>query len=174
MNAKPDPGLLSLVSGFVDRAIGADGLSPAVREKLLRQQLASVANMTPALLAVCIVVAAAFLSLTWATPRFWPVLAGTGVIVMLCAHGAFLALRPRQADAASRIRTGVWQTIVYAGLVGTLWGLVFNVLPIDTDQTARSVATIAVGGLLCISMMALVNYPQALSAFNITMIVVSL
>ena len=51
MSVIPGLGLLSLINGFVDRAIGADGLEPRVRDKLLRQQLGSVSRMTPAVLA---------------------------------------------------------------------------------------------------------------------------
>ena len=53
----------------------------------------------------------------------------------------------------------------------TLWGLVLNVLPVDQDPAIRGAATIGAGGLLCICMMALVVYPQALAAFSIPLIV---
>ena len=171
MSVLPGIGLFSLVNGFVDRAIGADGLSPHVRQKLLRQQLRSVGQMAPAMLVASVVVSAVFLVLTWNTVQFWPTAAAVGVINLLQLHGTYVALARRQDGDGDRPGKSVVLTILYAFLVGTLWGLVLNVLPVDQDITVRGAATIGVGGLLCISMMALVNYPQALAAFSIPLII---
>lgn len=167
----PGADLLSLVNGFVDRAIGAAGLSAHVRDKLLRQQLGSVSRMAPAMLAASLVVSVVFLSLTWQTPRFWPILLALGVITLIGLHSTYLTFaRPREGTDW-RTEKSVVRVVTYAMLLGTLWGFVFNVLPVDQSATTRSAATIGAGGLLCISMMALVNYPQALAAFSIPLIV---
>ena len=79
-------GLLSLINGFVDRAIGADGLEPRVRDKLLRQQLGSVSRMTPAVLAASVVVSGVFLMMTWQTSRFWPILFACSIIVLIAVR----------------------------------------------------------------------------------------
>ena len=92
MSVIPGSGLISLINGFVDRAIGADGLTQRVRDKLLRQQLGSVARMAPAVLAASLVVLGVFLTLTWQTARFWPVLAAAVPIVLIGLHGSYLAL----------------------------------------------------------------------------------
>lgn len=170
MSVIPGAGLFSLINGFVDRAIGADGLSPHVRQKLLRQQLGSVNQMTPAMLVASVVVSAVFLLLTWDTPRFLPIAITVGAINLLQLHATYLALAHPPAPLDGRPRDSVIRTVLYAFLLGTLWGLVLNVLPVDQPSTLRSAATIGVGGLLCISMMALVNYPQALAAFSIPLI----
>ena len=171
MNPIPGAGLFSSINGFVDRAIGADGLSPHVRHKLLRQQLGSVSQMTPAMLMASVVLAAVFLVLTWGTSHFVPIAVATGAITMLQLHGTYLALVYPQVPKDRRPRKSVARTILYAFLLGTLWGLVLNVLPVAQDNTLRGAATIGLGGLLCIAMMALVNYPQALAAFCIPLLV---
>jgi diguanylate cyclase (GGDEF)-like protein/PAS domain S-box-containing protein len=171
MSVIPGAGLLSLINGFVDRAIGADGLSPHVRQKLLRQQLGSVNQMTPPMLVASVVVSAVFLLLTWNTSRFAPIAVAVAAINLLQLHATYLALAQPQASLDGRSGRPVARTVLYAFLLGTLWGLVLNVLPVEQHSTLRSAATIGVGGLLCISMMALVNYPQALAAFTIPLIV---
>ena len=62
--------VISRMNGFVDRAIGADGLSDPLREKLLRQQLQSVALMVPALMATSLIVSVVLLVVTWGLPSF--------------------------------------------------------------------------------------------------------
>ena len=171
MSVIPGSGLLSLINGFVDRAIGADGLEPRVRDKLLRQQLGSVSRMTPAVLAASLVVSGVFLMLTWQTSRFWPILIACSIIVLIGLHGSYLAFVHPQENADGPPRKAVMRTITYALLLGTLWGLVLNVLPVEQNPAIRGAATIGAGGLLCISMMALVVYPQALAAFSIPLIV---
>lgn len=174
MSVIPGSGLVSLINDFVDRAIGVDGLAPHVRGKLLRQQLGSVARMAPAMLAASLVVSAVFLTLTWGTVRFWPILAAVCAIVLIGAHGTYLAYvhSPRRATGASR--ASVIRTIAYAALLGCLWGFALNVLPVGQSPTLRGAATIGFGGLFCISLMAMVHYPQALAAFSIPLVVGSL
>lgn len=170
MSVNPGTGLISVIDGFVDRAIGADGLSPHVRDKLLRQQLGSVIRMTPAMLAASLVVSVIFLTLTWQSMRFWPILAATTVINLLGLYGTYLALaRPGASSQGSPGRT-VRLTVAYAALLGILWAFVLNVLPLGQDPIMRGAGTIAAGGLLCISMMVLLHYPQALAAFSIPLI----
>ena len=174
MSAIPGSGLISLINGFVDRAIGADGLTPRVRDKLLRQQLGSVARMAPAMLAASLVVLAVFLTLTWQTTRFWPVLAAACAITLIGMHGSYLAIAKKPNRAERGARVSVVRTITYAALLGCLWGFVLTVLPVDQNPSLRGAATIGVGGLFCVSMMALVYYPQALAAFCLPLIIGSL
>ncbi|MGK2226207.1 putative bifunctional diguanylate cyclase/phosphodiesterase [Devosia sp.] len=171
MNTQSGSGLLSLVNGFVDRAIGAADLPTAVRQKLLRQQLNSVSKMTPAMLASTVVVSVVFLLLTWGTARFWPMAVTLAAINMLQLHASYLAWSNPNLSLESKPHKSVVRTVLYALLLGTLWGVVFNIIPVDLNSTVRGAATIGAGGLLCISMMALVNYPQALAAFTIPLIV---
>lgn len=164
-------GLFTLVNDFVDRAIGADELAPPVREKLLRQQLASVNRMTPAILATSLVVSVVILLLTWGTKDFIPTLVGTAVIMMICLHGMIFARFDEQAELDGRPTKSVVHTIVHAALLGVLWGLTLNILPVNESSEMRAAATMAAGGLLCVAMMALVHYPQALAAFTIPLMV---
>ena len=171
MSVTGKTGLISLVNGFVDRAIGADVLPLAVRQKLLRQQLDSVGVMMPAMLGGTVVVSAVFLFLNWGASGFWLLAAIIGLINLLQAHAVFLAWRFTALESRQQVGISSARTVLYALLLGTLWGVVFNLLPVDLNSTVRGAATIVAGGLLCISMMALVNYPQALAAFTIPLLV---
>ncbi|MGB3339319.1 MAG: EAL domain-containing protein [Devosia sp.] len=170
MSVIPSWNPISRINGFFDRAIGAGGLPPHVRNKLLRQQLGSVVRMTPAMLAASLVVSVVYLVLTWQTTRFWPILAAVAVINLIGLHGTYLALAQPRDPAEGSPRKTVIRTIAYAALLGTLWGFVLNVLPVDQDPIIRAAASIGAGGLLCVSMMVLLNYPQALAAFAIPLI----
>src|SRR5690606_54045 len=150
----PGVGLISLINGFVDRAIGADGLAPPVRSKLLRQQLGSVSRMTPAMLAASLVVSVVFLGLCWQTPGLWPVLVALTIINLIALHGIYVAFGRRPARAERASHRSVTSTVTHALLMGLLWGFVLNVLPVYEDLTLRGAVAIGAGGLLCISMMA--------------------
>ncbi|QDZ11215.1 putative bifunctional diguanylate cyclase/phosphodiesterase [Devosia ginsengisoli] len=171
MSVIPVWGLISRINGFVDRAIGADDLSPHVRDKLLRQQLGSVTQMAPAVLAASLAVSAVFLALTWQTAQFWSILAATSIIIAIGLHGSYLAFVHPRKQAEGPPRNAVIRTIIYAMALGALWGFILNVLPLGQDPAIRSAATVGTGGLLCISMMALMVYPQALAAFSVPLIV---
>ncbi len=171
MTVIPGLGLISLIDGWVDRGIGADDLTPHVRDKLLRQQLGSVARMTPAMLAASLVVSLVFLTLTWGSTGFWPMLAATCAIVALGVHGSYLAYIRRPRRMAGSPRASVIRTIGYAAMLGCLWGVVLNLLPADGGDGIRAVAIIGATGLSCVAMMALVHYPQALAAFSVPLVV---
>ncbi len=161
----------SLIDGFVDRAIGADGLSVALREKLLGQQLASVALMVPALMAASLIVSVVFMVVTWGLPSFG-VLAGLlSAINIIHFYATVLASRTLPGQAIGRAATKVVLLALSAGL---LWALVLSVLPVEQDIAIRTVALLGAGGLLCISLIALINYPQALAALTIPIVIGSL
>ncbi|WP_375452482.1 putative bifunctional diguanylate cyclase/phosphodiesterase [uncultured Devosia sp.] len=87
----PVAGLVLLANRLVDRAIGAGGLAPHVRHKLVRQQLRSIGWTTLALLAGSLMVSAILLVLIWGSDRFVPLLACLGAINMLYLFAAVLA-----------------------------------------------------------------------------------
>lgn len=165
----PAPGnMFSQLNGFVDRAIGADGLSVPMREKLLRQQLASVALMAPALLAASLIVSVVFLVVTRGLPVFGALAGLVSAINIICFVGTIWAARGRSALAASQVASRV---VVLALGLGVLWSVVLSVLPVQEDMAIRTVALLGAGGLLCISMIALINYPQALAAMTIPLVI---
>ena len=161
----------SQINGFVDRAIGADGLSGALREKLLGQQLASLALMVPALMAASLIVSAVFLVVTWGLPSF-PVLAALiGAINLLHLYANMLASHSKSGQPVGHAAT---QVVLLALAAGVLWAVVLSVLPVQQDMAIRTVALLGAGGLLCVSLIALINYPQALAALTIPIVVGSL
>ncbi|HTN62119.1 MAG TPA: EAL domain-containing protein [Devosia sp.] len=163
--------LVAPLDGLIDRLIGAGDLGGHVRNKLLRQQLRSIGQMTPALLVGSLVVSVVFLALTWGTARFLPLLTCLAAIeaIYLCAT---IMARTSPNPAALGVPAGaVVKTLCFAMALGGLWGATLNILPVGDSALVRSAATIGVGGLMCVSMMALVNYPQAFIAFIIPLLV---
>tara|TARA_R110002020_G_scaffold11340_5_gene42723 strand:+ start:2464 stop:4857 length:2394 start_codon:yes stop_codon:yes gene_type:complete len=169
MKTTAKTGMIAMIDGFVDRAIGVDGLPPVVRQKLLRQQLMSVRQMVPAMTAVMAVVSPILLMLSWGGSQFGALVVTLGVINALQIHAGYLAWRSVLREPPARVDPAA-RTIIYALLLGALWGVVFNLLPLDMNTGIRGAAAICAGGLLCTAMMALVNYPQALAAFAIPLI----
>ncbi|WP_052726683.1 putative bifunctional diguanylate cyclase/phosphodiesterase [Devosia epidermidihirudinis] len=165
MSVRPGAGLFSVIDRYVDRAIGAGDLAEHVREKLLRQQLAAVSRMVPTMLASSAIVSVIFAILTWGTDRFLITAALMAIINAMLINATVLTARRSGTNAPTH--SAVIRVNTYALVSGILWSIVFNILPLDQGDTIRGAATIGVGGLLCISMMALVNYPQALAAFAI-------
>ncbi len=167
------PGVLRLINNFVDRAIGASDLSASVRDKLLGQQLASVSRMMPALLTASLIVSVIFVILTQDTSRFPLILSLLLSANLIFLYATYRALAPRKGHVLQNSRNAT-RTIVSALLAGGLWAVAISVLPVDQNSTLRGAALIGAGGLLCVSMMALIHYPQAMAAFTIPLIVGSI
>jgi diguanylate cyclase (GGDEF)-like protein/PAS domain S-box-containing protein len=163
--------VISRINGFVDRAIGADGLSAPLREKLLRQQMQSVALMVPALMATSLIVSVVLLVVTWGLPAFGLL---AGLLSAINAIHLYATARAARGPSDGPIGQAPAQVVLLALLVGVLWAIVLSVLPVHQDMAIRTVALLAAGGLLCISLIALINYPQALAALTIPIVVGSL
>ena len=163
--------VISRVNGFVDRAIGADGLSGPLREKLLRQQLQSVALMVPALMATSLIVSVVLLVVTWGLPTFGLL---AGLLSAINAIHLYATARAARGSSDGPMGKAPAQVVLLALLVGVLWAIVLSVLPVHQDMAIRTVALLGAGGLLCISLIALINYPQALAALTIPIVVGSL
>jgi len=162
-------GLLSLINDFVDRAIGADGLRPSLREKLLRRQFDSVAEMAPAMLASSIVVVSVLLYMTWGQAGFLPVsVLGSALVALHGIASLVSRLKPGQKGNVDHVAAGI---VTMALVLGILWGVLLSALPIAEDSMLRSAVLIGGGGILCVSVMALVNYPQAMAAYSIPLII---
>ena len=164
-------GLVSAINGLVDRIIGADGLPGHVRNKLLRQQLRSIAQMTPAVLVGSVAASVIFLVLTWGTDQFLPLLACLGVANLIHLAGAIVSRVSGDAAKATVAASEVARALCFAAALGALWGTALNILPIGDSPVVRGAATIGIGGLVCISMMAMANYPQVILAFMIPLLV---
>jgi diguanylate cyclase (GGDEF)-like protein/PAS domain S-box-containing protein len=160
--------VISRINGFVDRAIGADRLSVPLREKLLRQQLESVALMVPALMATSLILSVVFLVVTWGMPGFGLLAALLSAINAIHLYATVRAAGSRSEQSIERASTLV---VGLALVVGCLWAVVLSVLPVQQDMAIRTVALLGAGGLLCISLIALINYPQALAALTIPIVV---
>ena len=163
--------VISRMNGFVDRAIGADGLSDPLREKLLRQQLQSVALMVPALMATSLIVSVVFLVVTWGLPSFGLL---AGLLSVINVIHLYATARAARGSSDGPIGRAPVQVILLALTVGVLWAIVLSVLSVQQDMAIRTVALLGAGGLLCISLIALINYPQALAALTIPIVVGSL
>src|SRR5690606_17690998 len=171
MKSVPGPSLFSAVDRFVDRAIGADGLTRHLRDKLLAQQMASVGQLFPAITAASLVVAALFMVLSWGSSLAWPMALCVTIILLLALNASRLAARLGDNPPAEAVRNCSRLMVAHAGLLGGLWGLAFNMLPSASAAGLTGTGTMGLGGLLIISAVALVNFPQALAAFTIPLIV---
>jgi PAS domain S-box len=171
MKSVPGPSLFSAVDRFVDRAIGADGLTRHLRDKLLAQQMASVGQLFPAITAASLVVAALFMVLSWGSSLAWPMALCVTIILLLALNASRLAARLGDNPPAEAVRSCSRLMVAHAGLLGGLWGLAFNMLPSASAAGLTGTGTMGLGGLLIISAVALVNFPQALAAFTIPLIV---
>lgn len=117
----PGSGLFSLVNRFVDRAIGADVLSAVVRQNLLHQQLRSVAEMTPAMLAASTAVSVVFMMMSWGHPGFWYLVLTLAVILIMQLHSVYLAFVHIRTPAILVPNKTGNRTILYAFMVGVAW-----------------------------------------------------
>ncbi len=171
MKSVSGPSVFSAVDRFVDRAIGADGLTPNLRDKLLAQQMTSVGYMFPAITAASLVVAALFMVLSWGTSLAWPMALCVTTILFLAANASRLGARLGDSSTAQEARGAARGLVAHSALLGALWGVAFNMLPSSTGGGLTGTGTMGLGGLLVISAVALVNFPQALAAFTIPLIV---
>ena len=172
MRVNPYPALagpILSVNGLIDHLVGAGGLAAQVRSKLLRQQLRSIEQMTPALLAGSLMVSAILLTLTWGTARFSQLL-----VCLLAINIVYLAetimSRWSRGPATWSLPAVTGKAMGFSIALGCLWGITLSILPVE-DTLVRSAATIGVGGLMCISLMALVTYPQACIGFVVPLMV---
>ncbi|MGV8953845.1 MAG: putative bifunctional diguanylate cyclase/phosphodiesterase [Cypionkella sp.] len=159
-------GPISSINDLIDDAIGAGRLASHVRTKLLYQQLSSMAPTAMALLVGAKVVSLILLVLTWGTPGFTPLLVCLVAINLLHLSAVAIAWEGRGSTALWSPQASVARAMGFAITLGCLWGATLNILPMD-DPLMRSAATIGVGGLMCISLMAMINYPQALLGFTV-------
>ncbi len=171
MSSVSGPGVFSAVDRFVDRAIGADGLTRHLRDKLLAQQMASVGHLFPAITAASLVVAALFLVLCWGSSLMWPMALCVTIILLLCLNAGRIATGLGDNPAALDTRRSAVALVAHAALLGGLWGLAFNMLPAAGEAGLTGTGTLGLGGLLIISAVALVNFPQALAALTIPLII---
>lgn len=149
--------LAAAVNDMFDRSIGAAGLSPEVRRNLLRQQVDSIGRMLPVLVAASLVVALTMLALTWRTALFWPLLAVTGVIALMGLHSIWLAPDQSRGKITLRPIESASRGVIYSAVLGTLWGVVINVLPLAEGGDMRAIAATGIGGLVSIAIMALLT-----------------
>jgi PAS domain S-box-containing protein len=133
--------------------------------------LESVALMIPALMATSLILSVVFLVVTWGMPSFGLLAALLSAINAIHLYATVRAAGTRSDQSIKRAST----LVVGLGLVvGCLWAVVLSVLPVQQDMAIRTVALLGAGGLLCISLIALINYPQALAALTIPIVVGSL
>lgn len=156
--------LVVAINGFVDRAIGAADLPVTLREKLLREQLQSAIQMAPAMLAATVIVSTVFVVMSLGASTF-PVVLGLIVSVNIAYFlHAVLAMR---GLGEVPVATLAARTSMFALLEGLLWAAILALLPTKGAPALLNAQLIGAGGLFCVSMMSLVNYPQAMGALVI-------
>lgn len=167
MSITPKPGQILLISGLIDRALGADALTPGMRQNVLRRQLQSIAPMAPVLLVASLVLSVVLLITSAGQAWFWLLTASMGsllVLQLVHTHRSGRRTEPLRADEPNRAAAFV---VLQALLLGTLWGVVLHlVLSGGGTPHLPVAASLGAGGLLCVAAVALINYPLALLAFG--------
>lgn len=165
MTTYGDP--LSALNRLFDRAIGAEGLRPAVRERLLRRQLGSIDRTAPAMLAAAIMIFAVLGLASWHEAAFAPALGVTLLIVLLHAASLLAVRQPFDPARDAEWAAAVAVSLSFAG--GCLWGVVVWLLPAAGTAFAGPVL-LGCGGVLVIASLSLVHYPQALAVYCLPLI----
>jgi len=147
------------VEATIDRIVGADHLKPHIRQQLLGEQLRTVVQMAPLLLAAVLITSIVFLVVTAGTPAFDPVFWWAVTAVSYYSFASLVWWRDRKGPRhILSVPTTVKFAIAGCFVSGTLWGIVANILPIEVPAI-RAAAIIGIGGMLFISMLSLVNLP---------------
>jgi len=158
--------LAARVERVVDRVTGADRLKPHIRQQLQLEQVRIIVQLSPLLFGGALLTSIVFLSFVVDTPTFSPTFWWAVAINSL--YGLAAAVWWRGRHDPSHIfseRSNVNTTILCAFLTGALWGVAANIMPID-DPSIRAVVSIGVGGMLFVSLLALVSLPLAALAFT--------
>jgi diguanylate cyclase (GGDEF)-like protein/PAS domain S-box-containing protein len=164
-------GLFSSVNTTIDRLAAAGELPVAERNALLHRQLRSLGQTAPALLAGSLLVSAIFLVLTWGSPQSVPLAACLLGINLIYGVASIVSGRPQSPNKFEFPFATVIKAIGFAAALGALWGATLNILPLGSSAFMSSAFTIGFGGIVCVSMMALAIYPQALIAFTLPLVV---
>jgi len=163
-----DPSM-SFISAFnrrLETIVGIAGLRPAVRARLLRQQLVTVLEMTPFLATGSLIVSAMLVGIAWHTPWFAITIAWA-----VAVNGVYVAtmlawIRARYRADENRVQwAGPIRTLLRASLLGALWATPHFFFP-DNVAFINAALVVGTGAMLCASMVAYANYPQALLGFT--------
>ncbi len=157
--------VLARMGAGIDRAIGASELRPGQRDTLYAHQLRSCLQMAPMLLGASVASSIVLLFVTLGQPAFGATLLWAAVINGVYLYGYLVWRRVRlTAPQPETARAGMVGLLFYCGILGVLWGMALNIVPLD-DMVARTAVLIAVPGMLSLMMLALINMPQAVVTF---------
>lgn len=163
--------IATTVNHLMDRAIGADGMKPHLRERLLKEQISAMTAMTPVVVAATYVVSGIFVVLCWGRPEFNATLIWAVAFWCIGLSSIFASGTSDARDKSAPLSPhAVTKILSYAVLCGALWGAAFNILPGRDSPIIANAATIGIGGMLFLVMVSLISYPQAMLSFVVSLL----
>ncbi|WDR04154.1 hypothetical protein PSQ19_09250 [Devosia algicola] len=130
--------------------------------------MTSLWAVLPVVVFASLLASVAFVIACQNTPAFAPVLVWAVVVWLINIPILHIYLARRDNITELDATTAQWisrMVVIFAVICGAMWGLGFHVLPVGESATIRQVATVGIGGILFVGMVALLNYPQALLGF---------
>ncbi|MGE0503531.1 MAG: putative bifunctional diguanylate cyclase/phosphodiesterase [Rhizobiaceae bacterium] len=150
----------------MNRAIGADGLSPAMRSQLLSEQIRTATEMTPITVAGNLAASLLILALTYGADQFAAVLCWALVLNLLQVVGIQGWWRSRGRRASGKGgHTNERRAVLNSIVAGSVWGVLpVLALPAHDHVLELSVAVV-IAGVLFVAGFALLVLPKAALAF---------
>jgi len=167
--------LFQFLARRLDSAVGSASLTASMRLQLLTEQIQAIIQMTPAMTAGAVLIAALFLVVTADTSAFGAMLvwAATFCTMHFIGMRAWFRARKRPERRPATPRA-MRRAIINALLMGTMWGVVpVILLPLD-DGAIKAVTAVAIGGVLCWAGFVLAILPSVAIAFSLPVIIGSM
>ena len=158
--------LLKKLDRFLDRKIGLDRIDPSILGLVRAQQLGSIINLTPAMMAGNVICATSLLYTFRQSAHIGYLLAWAGIvgIFAIVAMRAWFETRVKAPRRRASHRA-VKKAFMNGASLGTLWG-VLPLLTLDGGSNGIHMMVAAVmTGMICGSGFALAAMPQAVASF---------
>jgi len=167
----PLSSVLGRLNAWLDRAIGADQLKPAMRAQLVHEQIQGIAQMTPITAVGSVAISVVILALSYGQPLFFAV--GAWSIVLYAVLGVAMAgwrRATRNDGQRTHANTSIRSAVLNAIVIGAIWGaLPIIVLP-GEDIVLKVATGVVVSGVLCAAGFAMLILPQAALGFCVPLL----
>ncbi len=153
------------VHELLDRLIGADRLRPGQRAEFRAQQLRSIVDQTPLMVAGNMALAVILVIIYRNSPLIWELLAWLPAIATMMALAMRNWLKTRKLTVLTASRRSISKAAIHAFIAGSLWGWVAAYVNPNSPIELQVMTELALVGMLGGSLFALANVPQASLAF---------
>lgn len=158
--------LLSM-SQNMDSVLGANGLKPALKARLLGEQIKAIIQVTPPMSAGAVALSLMIVAVSSRTSMFWPMVAWCVALHVALLGGLRAWWRGRhRAGSRGASQRGIRRAALNAFIMGSLWGVVPALLIPMEDIPVKLAAALVTAGVLCASAFALSVLPLAAICFT--------